>query len=56
MCLRSRRADLSNAPRAFDGRGLPLHADNETDVKERIHVDKADPKVAHDEVTVIDHA
>jgi hypothetical protein len=43
-------------PRAFDGSGLPLHADNETVVKERIYVDKADPKVAHDEVMVIDHA
>jgi hypothetical protein len=43
-------------PRAFDGSGLPLHADNQTVVKERIYLDKADPNVAHDEVTVIDHA
>ena len=43
-------------PRAFDGSGLPLHADNLTVVKERIYIDKADPNVAHDEVTVIDHA
>jgi len=43
-------------PRAFDGSGLPLHADNGTVVKERIYVDKADPNVAHDEVTVIDSA
>jgi hypothetical protein len=43
-------------PGAFDGSGLPLHADNETVIKERIYVDKADPKLAHDEVTVIDHA
>jgi hypothetical protein len=43
-------------PRAFDASGLPLHHDNETLVKERIFVDKADPNVAHDEVTVYDHA
>jgi hypothetical protein len=43
-------------PRAFDGSGLPLHADNLTVVKERIYIDKSDPNVAHDEVTVIDHA
>ncbi len=43
-------------PRAFDASGIPLHHDNETVVKERIYLDKADPNVAHDEVTVSDHA
>jgi len=43
-------------PRSFDASGIPLHHDNETVVKERIYVDKADPNVAHDEVTVYDHA
>jgi hypothetical protein len=43
-------------PRAFDASGLPLHRDNETIVRERIYIDKADANVAHDEVTVIDHA
>jgi hypothetical protein len=43
-------------PRAFDASGLPLHKDNLTVVKERIYLDKADPSVAHDEVTVLDHA
>jgi len=43
-------------PRAFDASGLPLHADNQTVVKERIYVDKADPEVLHDEVTTLDHA
>jgi hypothetical protein len=43
-------------PRAFDASGLPLHADNQTVVKERIYVDKADPEVLHDEVTTFDHA
>ncbi|HEY3639458.1 MAG TPA: hypothetical protein VGL31_00040 [Xanthobacteraceae bacterium] len=43
-------------PRSFDASGIPLHHDNETVVKERIYVDKADPNVAHDVVTVYDHA
>ena len=43
-------------PRSFDASGLPLHADNETVIKERIFIDKTDPNIAHDEVTVIDHA
>ncbi len=43
-------------PRSYDTSGLPLHQDNQTIVKERFYVDKADREVAHDEVTVIDHA
>ena len=43
-------------PRAFDASGLPLHKDNATVVMERIFLDKDDPAVAHDEVTVHDHA
>src|SRR5262245_46648337 len=43
-------------PRAFDESGLPLHADNETVVTERIALDKADPDVLHDEITVVDRA
>jgi len=43
-------------PRAFDASGIPLHADNETIVKERIHLDKASPNILHDEVTTFDHA
>ncbi len=43
-------------PRAFDASGIPLHADNQTVVKERIYLDKADVNVLHDEVTVFDHA
>jgi hypothetical protein len=43
-------------PRAFDSSGIPLHEDNQTIVKERIYLDKADPNALHDEVTVIDHA
>ena len=43
-------------PRSFDASGLPLHGDNQTVVKERIFIDKNDPNIAHDEVTVIDNA
>jgi hypothetical protein len=44
-------------PRSYDSSGLPLHADNETIVKERIFLDKADPDhVLHNEITTIDHA
>ena len=43
-------------PRSYDSSGLPLHSDNETIVNERIHLDKADPDVLHNEITTIDHA
>jgi hypothetical protein len=43
-------------PRAFDASGLPLHRDNQTVIKERLFIDKSDPNVAHNEVTVIDNA
>jgi hypothetical protein len=43
-------------PRTFDASGMPLHKDNETVVKERIHLDKANPDILHDEVTTTDHA
>jgi hypothetical protein len=43
-------------PRVYDATGIPLHADNETVIKERIYLDKANPNLLHDEVTTIDHA
>jgi hypothetical protein len=43
-------------PRVYDGTGLPLHRDNQTIVKERIHLDKSDPNVLYDDITVIDNA
>ncbi len=45
-----------NGPRTFDNAGIPLHADNQTIVKERIWRDKANPEIMHNEVTTIDHA
>jgi hypothetical protein len=43
-------------PRVYDASGIPLHADNETVVQERIYLDKADPNLMHDDITTIDHA
>ena len=43
-------------PRTFEGSGLPLHRDNQSVIKERIYLDKADGNLLHDEVTTIDHA
>ena len=43
-------------PRVYDATGLPLHFDNQSIFKERIFRDKADPKILHDVITVIDHA
>lgn len=42
-------------PRAYDATGLPLHRDDRTVVKERIYLDKANPNLLHDEITVIDN-
>jgi hypothetical protein len=43
-------------PRTFDGSGIPLHDDNQTIVKERFHLDRADKNRLHIEITTIDHA
>jgi len=43
-------------PRAYDATGLPLHADNESIIKERIHLDKNNPNILVDEITTIDNA
>ncbi len=43
-------------PRAYDPTGLPLHLDNESTFKERFFIDKADPNLLHDVITVFDHA
>ncbi len=43
-------------PRAFDASGMPLAFDNQSIIKERMHLDRSDPAIWHDEVTVIDHA
>jgi hypothetical protein len=43
-------------PRSYDASGLPLHRDNKSVIKERIYLDKANPNLLHDEITVIDNA
>src|SRR4029077_17002392 len=43
-------------PRTLDAGGLPLHKDNRTLVKERIHLDPANHNLLHDEITTIDDA
>jgi hypothetical protein len=44
------------SPRTFDSGGAPLAPDNQTIVKERIYLDKANPDILHNDVTVFDHA
>ena len=43
-------------PRAYDATGLPLHFDNQSVFKEQLHLDKGNPNILHDEITVFDHA
>jgi hypothetical protein len=43
-------------PRAYDTSGLPLHSDNKTVVKERLHLDKTNPNLLLDEITTFDDA
>jgi hypothetical protein len=43
-------------PRVYDASGIPLHHDNQSIVKERLYLDKADPNLLLDEITVIDRA
>jgi hypothetical protein len=43
-------------PRVYDASGIPLHADNQTVVEERIYLDKRDASLMHNDMTIIDHA
>jgi hypothetical protein len=43
-------------PRTYDGAGTPFHKDNQTVVKERLYLDRADRTMLHDDITVVDHA
>ncbi|MEA2903133.1 MAG: hypothetical protein QOI12_520 [Alphaproteobacteria bacterium] len=43
-------------PRIFDPTGIPLHKDNQTVVKERIYLDKADPNILRNQMTTFDNA
>jgi hypothetical protein len=43
-------------PRTYDASGLPLHFDNDSTIKERIFLDKSDPNMLHNVITVFDRA
>jgi hypothetical protein len=43
-------------PRTLDSSGMPLHADNQTIVTERLSLDKDNANVLHDEITTTDNA
>src|SRR5438105_6023524 len=43
-------------PRLFESTGIPLHEDNETIVKEKMYLDKADRNILRNEITTTDHA
>jgi len=43
-------------PRVFEASGIPFHENNQTVVKERISLDKANSNVLIDEITTIDNA
>jgi hypothetical protein len=43
-------------PRIFDQTGIPFHEDGQAVINERIYLDKANPKVLHDEMTTTDNA
>jgi hypothetical protein len=46
----------TQGPRLVDSTGIPLHEDNDTVVKEKLYLDKADRNVLRNEITTIDHA
>jgi hypothetical protein len=43
-------------PRTYDASGLPLHTDEQSVIKERMYLDKADTNLMHEDITVVDHA
>jgi hypothetical protein len=43
-------------PRHYDASQLPLHHDNQSVFKERFFLNKDNPNILHDEITVIDNA
>jgi hypothetical protein len=43
-------------PRILDPSGIALHRDNQTIVRERFSLDRADGDILHDEITTVDHA
>jgi hypothetical protein len=42
-------------PRVYDALGGLLHSDNQSVIKERMYLDRADKNLMHNDITVIDH-
>ena len=40
----------------FDSSGIPFHPDGQTVVKEQIYLDKTNPDILYDQITVYDNA
>ncbi len=47
---------LLKGPRVYDTSGIPLHADSQSIIKERLSLSRNDPNLLFDQITVIDHA
>jgi hypothetical protein len=43
-------------PHTYDSTGIPFHRDDQTIIRERISLDKANPNLLRNEITTIDHA
>jgi hypothetical protein len=47
---------MFKGPRDYDNTGLMLHPDNQSVIKEKFYLDKSNPGLLYDEITVTDHA
>jgi hypothetical protein len=45
-----------SGPHTYEATGIPLHEDGKAIITERLFIDKADPDMLHDVITVNDHA
>ncbi len=43
-------------PRAYENTGIPFHKDDQTVIKERFYLDKANRNTLYDDIIVLDHA
>ena len=43
-------------PHSYDDSGIPLHSDEQAIIKERISLDRSDPRLLHNEITTLDNA
>jgi hypothetical protein len=44
------------SPRTYEPSGIPFHKDGQTAINERFYLDKKDPNILYDQITVHDHA